>query len=102
MAAGRKRKDDDTTTTDAEFAASRARWETSLEACRSLPPSWPVCWRPDGARPCRCCGGRQWWQRAGEVDARGYGPGFCCTTCYPPPPGLDAERIVFAPADEAR
>ncbi len=46
-----------------------------LSGLSSLPVSWAAqSYRPDGSKPCSCCGNREWWSE---------GRGWCCSTCHP-------------------
>lgn len=59
----------------AAMAESVASWTAELGRASHLPPSWPIDHRPDGEKPCRMCGFRDWWG--------GRGRGWCCMVCHP-------------------
>lgn len=59
------------------------------------PPSWAdQAMRPAPGSWCGCCRGRRWWAaRRPSLDGTGIGPGWCCQTCHPPPPGAAAMAV---------
>ncbi|KAA5607941.1 hypothetical protein [Rhodovastum atsumiense] len=82
----------------AALRESIATWASYLFNVDALPPSWPINWRPDGAKPCIVCHGRRWWRLASDPNSTtGYGPGWCCQTCHPP---LAGASILTAPEPE--
>ncbi|WP_250266069.1 hypothetical protein [Rhodovastum atsumiense] len=81
----------------AALRESIATWASYLSNVDALPPSWPINWRPDGAKHCIVCHGRRWWRLAADPNATpGYGPGWCCQTCCPP---LAGAAIIIAPQE---
>jgi len=66
------------------------------------PPSWADasavpsrgawCGRCSRHRP--EAGGRWWRPAIPRGDGTGPGPGWCCATCHPPPPGCDVREAV--------
>jgi len=65
------------------------------------PPSWADASAvPSRGAWCGGCsrhrpeGGGRWWAAANpRTDGLGVGPGWCCATCHPPPPGCGVRRV---------
>lgn len=63
------------------------------------PPAWSdhASIPPPGAC-CACCKGQRWWSpRDPRADGTGPGPGWRCTTCRPPSPGVAVTVLDTAP-----
>jgi hypothetical protein len=66
------------------------------------PPSWSdAAAVPSPGSYCGCCSrhrpeaGGRWWAAANpRTDGRGIGPGWCCATCHPPPPGCEVREVL--------
>lgn|GEM_PF-5217039 len=81
---------------EADHQAALAGFQT---AAMLRPPAWSdhASIPPPGAC-CTCCKGQRWWSpRDPRADGTGPGPGWRCTTCRPPSPGVAVTVLDTAP-----
>lgn len=72
-----------------------------MDGAMQRPPSWADASAPPSRGAwCGCCsrhrpeaGGRWWTAAQPRKDGLGIGPGWCCATCHPPPPGCDVREV---------
>ena len=73
--------------------------QRDLAGLRGSAMQRPPSWADHDDRPghgCRCsrCSGRLWWAaQLPSKDCTGIGPGWCCATCHPAPPGAATTEV---------